>query len=75
MHENLQLGLSPLTGKIFLGRVSKSNPELWLDGKRDVTSMFIAVMLQKFEPGTVSDIKVNGVIKYKVTIEEKLTIK
>jgi hypothetical protein len=66
----LVLGLSPITGTIYLGRLSKKNPNTWAGKKQDVTSNFIDVMLQKFEAGYEHDITVNGKVKFKVTVKE-----
>lgn len=46
------IGYSPLTEKIYLGQINPKKPGWWVGNKkRDITSEFIAVMLQKFEPG------------------------
>lgn len=64
-YNKMQLGLSPLTGRIYLGRQKNGH---WIGEKRDVTSDFIQVMLQKFEPNTCSDITMDGEPKYKIVI-------
>lgn len=65
MDQKLHLGYSALTGKIYLG---KQNGDKWVGTKRDVTSEFIEVMLHKFEPNTIQNIKVNGKVKYRVLV-------
>lgn len=64
------LGYSPLTEHIYLGKVNKKRPNEWLGEKRDMTSNFIQVLLQKFEPGTESTITVGGKPKYTITVRE-----
>jgi hypothetical protein len=64
------LGLSPITGTIYCGRLSKKNKYTWSGQKHDVTSNFISVMLQKFEPGYEHEITVDGKARYKVTVKE-----
>lgn len=46
------LGLSPLTGRVYWGR---SNGLKWIGQKRDVTSDFIQIVLQKFGPDKPED--------------------
>lgn len=70
MTDKMQLGYSPLTEKIYLGRTKKNKPNEWAGEKRDVTSEFIFVMLQKFEPNTESQITVEGKVKYTITVKE-----
>ena len=64
----LTLGHSPLTGQIYLGKVSKKNPNEWVGRKENKTSEFIQVMLQKYDPNTISNIPVNGETKYRVLV-------
>ena len=65
-HDNkLHLGHSPLTGNIYLG---KQRNNMWTGDKRDVTSEFITVMLQKFEPNTIQNISVDGENKHRVLV-------
>jgi hypothetical protein len=73
MYENLKLGVSPLTGNVFLGKVKKKKKpdqkyEEWCDGKRDITNNFIQCVLDKFEPNTETGITVNGEPKYKIIV-------
>ena len=70
------LGYSPLTGSIYLGQTSKNNPNV-MDVERDMTSNFVQVLTQKFEPGTITNITVNGENKYRVLVvgmDEKITV-
>ena len=64
------LGYSPLTERIYIGTVNKKKPNEWSGKKIDMTSNFIQVLLQKFEPGTESTITVDGKPKYTITVRE-----
>ncbi len=70
----LHLGYSPLSEKIYLGK-HKGNH--WVGEKRDVTSEFIQVLLQKFEPNSTNNISVNGENRYRiivVDIDKEVTV-
>ena len=70
----LHLGHSPITGNIYLGRQSGNH---WAGEKRNVTSEFLEILLQKFEPGTIQNIAIDGENKYRmfvVGMDEKITI-
>ena len=69
-YKRLSLGLSPITGRIYLGRINPKHSGFWVGEKRDVTSQFIEVMLQKFEPGYETTIEENGKPKYSVTVRK-----
>ncbi len=71
MYDNLILGFSPLTGKIYLGRPCKNKPNQWAGDKKDITSNFLEVMLQKFDPGTETVLIGTNGSKYKVTVQEE----
>jgi len=48
-----------------------------MDVERDMTSNFVQVLTQKFEPGTITNITVNGENKYRVLVvgmDEKITV-
>lgn len=64
----LGLGYSPLSEKIYLGHTNTNRPNEWVGEKRDVTSDFIQVMLQKFAPDTESILTVSGKPKYNITV-------
>lgn len=70
MYEKLELGYSPLTEKIYLGKTNPKKPNEWQGDKKDITNNFIQVMLQKFEPNTETDITVNGKPKFKIKVTE-----
>ena len=64
----LGLGYSPLTERVYLGRTKSGKPNEWAGEKRDVTSDFIQVMLQKFAQNTIQNISINGKNKYRVIV-------
>ena len=70
MYEKLELGFSPMTERIYLGRTNPKKRHEWAGEKRDMTSNFIAVMLQKFEPNTETTLTVDGVKTYTITVKE-----
>ena len=59
MHENLTLGVSPITETVYLGRLNKKG-NMWLNGKRDVTEMFLKCSAEFFKPGTEHTLSVDG---------------
>lgn len=75
MYEKLILGYSPISENIYLGKINPKKPNEWQGDKKDITNNFIQVMLQKFEPGTETEITVNGEVKYVVRVIELETIK
>lgn len=60
MYERLEIGLSPITGKIYIGKTNQKKPHEWVGEKRDVTNNFLQVLIQKFEPGTSANITIDG---------------
>jgi hypothetical protein len=44
------LHLSPLTGTVYIGRESKTEPGVLVGEKTDVTDTFTGIMLAKFGP-------------------------
>lgn len=67
--ENIEIGFSPLTQRIYIGRVSKKNKNMWAGVKKDITNNFLQVLLYKFPIGE-HEISINGKPKYKINIEE-----
>src|SRR5690554_1093976 len=63
----MTLNFSPLTGRVFLGRV---NPKtgVSIGEQRDVTSEFLQIMEMKFPVNTTQLISVNGENKYRVIV-------
>lgn len=56
------INYSPLSGRIFMGRVSPKTG-FAIGEQRDVTSNFIGIMLEKFPVNTMQNIECNGVVE------------
>lgn len=65
--DNIKLGVSPLTDRIYLGTVSKKDPSLWLS-KVDATSQFIANLLTWTEPGSVRKVVSSDGAEYEIEV-------
>jgi len=73
----LTIGLSPMTGSVYIGRESKKEPGTWDGDKKDVTGLFTGIMLDKFGPQgeeTVRQVQFDppegsGLPGYRITIE------
>jgi len=65
--QQIALGVSPLTKTVYAGRLNKKG-NMWLE-KADVSDMFMACVIQKFEGYTeeVEDDKGN---KYEITVKK-----
>ena len=50
--ESIQIGASPLTDRMYLGKVDAKDPGLWRD-KVDCTSKFLGALMDWTPPGTV----------------------
>lgn len=48
--EDIELGVSPLTNTIYMGKTSKKNPEVW-NLKRDCTASFLSALMTWCPPG------------------------
>jgi len=66
--EQVRIGVSPLTDRIYIGTVSKKDPTLWLS-KVDATSQFIANLLTWAEPGTVRTVVGNDGSEFEITVK------
>lgn len=66
--EQVRIGVSPLTDRIYIGTVSKKDPTLWLS-KVDATSQFIANLLTWTEPGTVRTVVGNDGSEFEITVK------
>jgi hypothetical protein len=62
-----RLGYSPITGRVYIG---PHNGTHWIGKKKDITSEFIAIVLEMFKPGYTYTISVNGVAKSEITVKE-----
>jgi hypothetical protein len=58
-YEKLTIGVSPITKTVFIGRLNKKG-NMWLDGKRDITSDFLRCIEEFFQPGSTTELTVNG---------------
>lgn len=70
----MHLGFSELTGRIYLGR---QNGNVWVGDKRDITSEFLQIMLQKFTPKSMSEITIEDKVAYKIivaNIDDAITV-
>lgn len=56
--ESIHIGASPLTDRIYVGTVSKRDPQAWAS-KVDATSIFIGALMDWTPPGTVRVVKDN----------------
>jgi hypothetical protein len=61
----LHLGHSSITDNIYLGR-QKNN--MWVGEKREITSEFINIMLQKFKPNTTTIITNGDKPEFKIIV-------
>jgi hypothetical protein len=50
--DDLHIGVSPLTDRIYVGTVSKRSPGVWAS-KADCTTRFLAALMEWSPPGTV----------------------
>lgn len=66
--EQVRIGVSPLTDRIYIGTVSKKDPTLWLS-KVDATSQFIANLLTWTEPGTVRTVVGNDGSEFEIAVK------
>ena len=70
--ENIRLGISPLTDRVYLGTVSKKDRELWLS-KVDATSQFICNLLIWVEPGTMRTVTSSDGSEYEISVKRTKT--
>lgn len=71
-----QLSFSPLTERVFWGRVNQKTG-MAVGEQRDVTSNFLQVMECKFPINTTQNISINGENAYRVIVvgmEKEVTI-
>ena len=65
----LVVGLAALSERIFVGRLCKDG-RTWREGKQDVTSDVLDSVVKLVQPGYALEVKVNGVPKYRISVEE-----
>jgi hypothetical protein len=61
------IGCSPITEKVYIGT---HDGKVWRGRKKDITSEFIQVVLQKFPPDFSYTITADGVARYEITVRE-----
>ena len=67
--DQIRLGVSPLTDRIYLGTVSEKDPGLWLS-KVDCTSQFIGNLLAWTEPGSVRIVCSSDGAEYEIEVRQ-----
>lgn len=66
----IRLGLSPLSERVYAGRVQKDG-KVWRAGQQwDVTTDFLKAVIDFVGPDRSLVINVDGKPKYRVTVEE-----
>ena len=60
MSADLHLGVGPLTGRVYVGRLLKDGMT-WAAGKQDVTTAFLACVVEKFGPNAGETKSVHGI--------------
>ncbi|MDD4970827.1 MAG: hypothetical protein PHT07_15475 [Paludibacter sp.] len=66
-----RIGYSPLTQKIYLGKQNKEK-RMWVGEKEDITSDFIAVLMEFVGPGEVRRITTIDGIEENIVLNIKL---
>lgn len=66
--DQIRIGVSPLSDRIYIGTVSKKDPTLWLS-KVDATSQFIGNLLAWTEPGTTRTVVSSDGSEYEITVK------
>lgn len=66
--EDIRLGVSPLTDRVYMGTVSKTDRSRWLQ-KRDATSDLCQAVLTWIEPGTIRTVEGGGK-RYEIEVRE-----
>lgn len=66
MANELVLGISPMTEKIYLGKLNKAKT-MWLAGKKDITNNFLDVLFQYLTLNDVREIVMENESTKKLT--------
>ena len=66
-YKNLKLGVSPITKRVYAGRVSKKG-NTWLD-KVDITEQFLQCCLAYFDANTENTISADDKPVYIITVK------
>lgn len=67
--EEIQIGVSPLTDRVYIGTVSKKDVGLWLQ-KHEATSNFCQALLTWVEPGTIREIQSSDGDRYEIQVRK-----
>ncbi len=67
--EDIKLGVSPLTDRVYMGTVSKKDPTLW-NQKRDAVSDLCQAVLTWIPPGTVREIRGRDGARYEIEVRK-----
>ena len=67
--EDIKIGVSPLTDRVYVGTVSKKDPGLWLQ-KHEATSNFCQALFAWVEPGTVRTIDSSNGDRFEVEVRK-----
>lgn len=70
--DQIRIGVSPLTDRIYLGTVSKKDRNLWT-GKVDATSQFIGNLLAWVEPGATRLVTSSDGSEYEISVKRTKT--
>ena len=67
--DNLHIGVSPLTDRIYLGTLSKRERNTWAS-KIDFTSKFLGALMDWIPPGTVQMITDSQGTSYEIQVRK-----
>lgn len=67
--DDLHIGVSPLTDRVYVGTVNKRSPGIW-NSKADCTSRFIGALMDWTPPGTVRVVTDNRGGRYEIEVRK-----
>ena len=67
--DDIHIGVSPLTDRIYLGTVSKRSPDTWAS-KVDCTGKFLKALMEWNPPGITSTVTDNKGNTYEVEVRQ-----
>lgn len=67
--EDIHIGVSPLTERVYVGTLSKREPGVWAQ-KHDCTGLFLGALMNWCPPGTTRIITDNHGGKYEVEVRK-----
>ena len=65
--EDLHIGVSPLTDRIYMGTVNRRDRSVWAN-KTDITSKFIGALMDWNPPGTIRTVVDNRGGQYEIEV-------